>query len=229
MQSNAPVLLDLFCKAGGAGKGYADAGFTVVGVDIEPQARYPFEFHQADALEFARKVLGEFDAIHASPPCQAFTTLLPLARATGSTREHADLIAETREILRRSRRPYVIENVPGAPLEAPVTICGSSLGLDLRRHRQFESNIPLLVPPCAHGWQTPRFEVRMGQPNSRSNGKDRKNPLSPVVTVVGNSVLADEARRAMQMPWATRDECSQAVPPAYTELIGLQLIERCIR
>lgn len=87
--------------------------------------------------------------------------------------------------------------------------------------------MPLLVPPCAHGWQAPRFEVRMGMPGHRPQGKDRKSPLSPVVTVVGNSVLADEARRAMGMPWATRDECAQAIPPAYTELLGHQLLAHC--
>ncbi|HUR85664.1 MAG TPA: hypothetical protein VMY78_09985 [Solirubrobacteraceae bacterium] len=148
-----------------------------------------------------------------------------LAVASGSRKVHLNLIEPTRALLRAWGGPYVIENVPGAPLEAPMQLCGSSFGLDLRRHRLFESNVPMLGPPCAHGWQSPRFEVRIGQPNSRSNGKDRINPLSAVVTVVGNSVIAAEARRAMGMPWATRDGCSQAIPPAYTEHIGWQLLQ----
>jgi DNA (cytosine-5)-methyltransferase 1 len=220
-----PLLLDLFCKAGGAGKGYQLAGFDVVGVDRDPQPRYPFEFIRADAIEFlAAGGWQGFEAAHASPPCQAFSSMRALAIATGSTKQHPELVEPVRELLRSTGLPYIIENVPGAPLVDPVKLCGSSFGLDLRRHRLFESNIPLEAPRCAHGWQEPRFEVRIGQPNSRSNGKDRKNPLSPVVTVVGNSVLADEARRVMEMPWATRDECSQAVPPAYTHWLGMQLL-----
>lgn len=220
-----PRLLDLYCGEGGAGAGYWLAGFDVVGVDNRPQPRYPFEFHQADVLEFLDAGGGVgFDAIHASAPCQLFSCMLALARASGSRKVHPNLIAPTRDRLRVIGLPYVLENVPGAPLEEPVRLCGSSFGLDLRRHRLFECSIPLLVPPCAHGWQVPKFEVRIGQPNSRSGGKDRINLLSAVVTVVGNSVIADEARRAMGMPWATRDGCSQAIPPAYTQLIGAQLL-----
>ena len=220
-----PVLVDLFCKAGGAGMGYDQAGFDVVGVDRDRQPRYPFRFIQADALEFLAAGGAEgADAIHASPPCQLHSSMLALARATGSTKDHPELVAPVREALRATGLPYIIENVPGAPLIDPVRLCGSSFGLDVRRHRLFESNVPLEVPACAHAWQVPRFEVRIGQPNSRSGGKDRKNPLSAVVTVVGNSVIADEARRAMEMPWATRDDCSQAVPPAYTRWLGMQLL-----
>jgi DNA (cytosine-5)-methyltransferase 1 len=220
----APRLLDLYCSEGGAGAGYWLAGFDVVGVDHRPQPRYPFEFVQADVLEFLAAGGAEgFDVVHASPPCQLFTSLRALSLASGSMKPHLNLIPPTRAALRAWGGPYVIENVPGAPLEEPVRICGSSLGLDLRRHRLFESNVALMTPPCAHGWQTPRFEVRLGMPNSRSDGKDRKSALSAVVSVVGNSVIAAEARRAMGMPWATRDGCSQAIPPAYTQLLGGQL------
>jgi DNA (cytosine-5)-methyltransferase 1 len=206
-----PRLLDLFCGQGGAGAGYWLAGFDVVGVDIKPQSRYPFEFIQADVLEFlAAGGAQGFDVVHASPPCQLFTSLRALAIGSGSrVLETVSLIEPTRELLRAWGGVYVIENVPGAPLETPVRICGSSLGMDLRRHRLFESNATLMTPPCAHGWQTPRFEVCLGMPNSRSDGKDRVNPLSTVVSVVGNSVIAAEARRAMGMPWATRDGCSR--------------------
>ena len=140
-----PRLLDLFCGAGGAAMGYHRAGFTVVGVDINPQRHYPFEFHQADALEFD---VSGFDAIHASPPCQAFTAY---KRRPNHVGDYPDLIWPTRQKLIASGVPYVIENIPKAPLLNPITLCGSSFGLDVRRHRLFESNVPLLAPPCDHG------------------------------------------------------------------------------
>lgn len=130
-----PRLLDLFCGAGGAGMGYHQAGFDVVGVDINPQPDYPFEFHQADAMEFP---LDGFDAIHASPPCQVFTALKTMHNAG----EHFDLLTPMRARLKEWGGPYVIENVPGAPMQDHVTLCGSSFGLgvkkydrELRRHR----------------------------------------------------------------------------------------------
>ena len=144
-----PRLLDLFCGAGGAAMGYHRAGFDVVGVDIRPQPRYPFEFHQADALEF---LLDGFDAIHASPPCQAHTALSVMWNA----REHPNLIPETRRLILEIGLPYVIENVVGArrELDHPVEICGAALGLgtathQLARHRLFECSFPAMVPPCA--------------------------------------------------------------------------------
>ena len=146
-----PRLLDLFCGAGGCSVGYERAGFEVVGVDIAPQPRYPFKFHQADALTFP---LDGFDAIHASPPCQAHTTM----RSMWNARQHEALISPIRERLIGTGLPYVIENVGGARSEmhSPFVICGASLGLsgathDLARHRLFETNVPLMVSPCAHG------------------------------------------------------------------------------
>ena len=212
-----PRLLDLFCKAGGAAMGYHRAGFEVVGVDLEPQPRYPFEFIRADAFEYP---IEGFDAVHASPVCKRFSQITRTARIDPEA--HPDQIAPIRERLIASGLPYVIENVEGAPLRSPVRLCGSSFGLDLRRHRLFESNVLLLVPPCDHGWQTPRFHP---------NRSDRKGTgrLASVISVTGHGNdgpggrVADW-RRAMEIPWMTRDELAQAIPPAYTEHLGRQLL-----
>jgi DNA (cytosine-5)-methyltransferase 1 len=149
-----PRLLDLFSGAGGAAMGYHRAGFDVVGVDNRPMLRYPFEFIQADALAFLEKHHRGFDAIHASPPCQAFCSLRHLPHS----KEHVDLVAPTRALLQDTGKPYVIENVPGAPLISPVLLCGTMFGLctrcgaELRRHRHFEPNWLLMSGlSCRHG------------------------------------------------------------------------------
>jgi DNA (cytosine-5)-methyltransferase 1 len=147
-----PRLLDLFCGAGGAGMGYHRAGFDVVGVDIASQKNYPFEFIQGDALAYCAEHGHEFDAIHASPPCQAHSAMKTMYNA----REHLDLVPQTREALRATGKPYVIENVPGAPLITPFILCGTMFDLgwedaELRRHRLFESSTFMLTPSCAHG------------------------------------------------------------------------------
>lgn len=186
--------------------GYARAGFEVVGVDVKAQPRYPFEFHQADALTFP---LEGFDAIHASPPCQAYSSL----RKLSPTRKYPDLVGPIRERLRAAGVPYVIENVVGAPLVAPVQICGSSIGLPLiRRHRLFESNVLILVHPCVHDQGEKRFPAL--------NGSDRKRGgRSSICGVYGNGgdKRADLWPEAMGIDWMRRDELTQAVPPAYTE------------
>jgi DNA (cytosine-5)-methyltransferase 1 len=151
-----PRLLDLFCGAGGAAMGYSRAGFEVVGVDIEPQRRYPFEFIKGDAIVGLESLLArgldhyllcDFDAIHASPPCQAYGSL----RALNPTKDYPRLIEPTRELLVAIGLPYVIENVPGAPLIDPVRLCGSMVGLPIRRHRLFECTFPVLRARCQHG------------------------------------------------------------------------------
>lgn len=200
-------LLDLFCGAGGAAMGYARAGFTVVGVDIKPQPRYPFEFIQADALDFD---VSGFDAIHASPPCQAFTAY---KRRPNHVGEYPDLIWPTRQRLIASGVPYVIENIPKAPLLNPIQLCGSSFGLDVRRHRLFESSFPMLAPPCDHGWQTPRFP----------QATNRKNLRRTVEVGVYRIPLAVQ-QWAMGIDWMKLDELSEAIPPAYTEWIGGRLM-----
>jgi DNA (cytosine-5)-methyltransferase 1 len=209
-------LLDLFCGAGGAAMGYHRAGFDVVGVDIKPQPRYPFEFLQCDAMNeeelYAVAALyGPFAGIHASCPCQAYSDL---RHRTGA--DYPDLIAPTRDLLERTGLPYVIENVEGAPLHDPVVICGSSLGLgtadrQLRRHRLFETNWPLMVPPCAHGGEAVVGVYGTGGGGQMTRGFKARGVV--------------EAREALATPWMTLSECAQAVPPAYTELIGHQLMQ----
>jgi DNA (cytosine-5)-methyltransferase 1 len=184
--------------------GYHRAGFEVVGVDIEPQPNFPFEFVQADALEFLRGDMP-FDAIHASPPCQAFSV------ATTDKTQHEDLITPLRPLLEETGLPYVIENVPGAPLRNPVVLCGSSFNLRVRRHRLFETNWPLMVPPCAHVMQGRPVGVYGG-----GTGTGQKR---------GRKVMnAAEAVEVMGMPWADRKGATQAIPPAYTEFAGTQLM-----
>jgi DNA (cytosine-5)-methyltransferase 1 len=214
-------LLDLFCKAGGCTKGYQQAGFYVVGVDIEPQPHYcGDEFIQADALTLDMDFMRSFDAIHASPPCQAYSTI---AKQVGKrlNKTYPDLVSRTRQRLVASMRPFIIENVPGAPLNNPITLCGSNFGLNVRRHRAFELykfNIPLLSP-CAHFVQKPRF---------RSLDQRRKGKLACVVGVHGHVNYSGEAQirnEAMGIDWMTQDELSQAIPPAYTKFIGEQLMK----
>ena len=204
----APRLLDLFCGAGGAAMGYHRAGFDVVGVDVEPQPHYPFEFHQADALTFP---LNGFDAIHASPPCQAFTAYR--RRGGGVGDGYPDLIAPVRDGLEATGCRWVIENVPGAPLRSPVQLCGSGFGLDVRRHRLFESNVALMAPPCAHGLQTPRYAPATNRTNLRKT-----------VEVGVWRIPLDVQRQAMGIDWMTLPELTEAIPPAYCEFIGEQLL-----
>lgn len=191
--------------------GYHRAGFDVVGVDLEPQPRYPFLFVQGDALEFVRRNGHHFDAIHASPPCQSFTAYR--RRGAGVGEGYADLVAPTRTALRATGRPYVIENVPGAPLENPVTYCGSSFGLDVQRHRLFESNLLLLAPECDHSWWTPRFA-------KPTNNKT----LRRTVEVGVWRIPLEVQQQAMGIDWMRLHELTQAIPPAYTNHIGAQLL-----
>lgn len=212
----SPLLLDLCCGGGGAAMGYHRAGFDVVGVDINPQPHYPFTFHQADALTFP---LDGYDAIHASPPCQAYVAL---AARDG---RHPRLIEPVRARLRASGLPYVIENVPGAPLENPVQLCGSSFGLGVRRHRLFESNVLVLVPRC-HRSHTAPIRAYYGRPSliawqapQNSGRVARGENLTPLYRGTVDQAVAD-----MGIDWMTWDELREAIPPAYTEYIGAQLL-----
>lgn len=206
-------LLDLFCGAGGAATGYDRAGFSVTGVDHAPQPRYPFAFVQADALEFVRKHGHKFDAIHASPPCQRF------AARGQQRRTHPDLIAETRAAL-AGHRPYVIENVPAAPLHDPMILCGQMFELGVYRHRAFEVNWrivePRHVPHAGHIGDGQHFTVTGhtgGHACKKTGGRK----------VAGGTVA--DWRAAMGISWMTADELVEAIPPAYTEFIGRQLLD----
>ena len=199
-------LLDLFCCEGGASMGYHRAGFEVVGVDLVKSSRYPFEFYQGDALEFLKEFGHEFDAIAASPPCQLYSNTHKIRK-----NEHPDLVGPVRELLAASGKPYMIENVEGAPLEEPVTLCGSMFGMRTYRHRLFETNWGLKAPD--HQEHRART-AKMGRPV-----KDGEN-----MHIVGNFTGVALARQIMDMPWASRSGMAEAVPPAYTEYIGKQLM-----
>ena len=212
---NKPRLLDLFCGAGGAAMGYHRAGFEVVGVDIAPQKNYPFEFHQADAMTFP---LDGFEFIHASPPCQAFTLANFKARRDGLV-EHPDLIDPVRQRLISTGKPWVIENVGGAPLMNPAMLCGTMFGLGVFRHRCFESNVLLLVPNhSAH-------EGRIGDGEffSVAGGAGRWKSWGTVKRDVSKGT-AVQWREAMGIDWMTRKELTQAIPPHYTEFIGRAIL-----
>lgn len=197
-----PRLLDLYCKQGGAAAGYAAAGFEVVGVDSEPQPNYPFMFIRADALLYGWGAGRNFAAIHASPPCQAHSNT---QKIQGNT--HIDLITPTRLLLQRLGRPYVIENVPGAPLINPAVLCGASFGLHTYRHRLFESSFPIPEPPHRdHDAPT----VKMG----------RRLRDGDFYHAVGNFSNVDYVRRDMGVEWMTREGIRECIPPAYTEFIG---------
>lgn len=208
-------LLDLFCKAGGAGAGYHRAGFEVTGVDIEAQPRYPFEFVRADALDLSIEWMRQFDAIHASPPCQGYSATASLPWLADKT--YPLLIEDVRNMLDEVARPYVIENVERAPLRG-VTLCGAMFGLRVYRHRRFESNALLLQPPH----EKHRHVINGGSRSLNRRGRSS----SGYITVAGHQFRRDEASAAMGIDWMTRDELAQAIPPAYTEFIGRQLV-RC--
>jgi DNA (cytosine-5)-methyltransferase 1 len=207
-----PRLLDLYCGAGVCSVGYHRAGFDVVGVDIVDQPNYPFDFIRQDALAFLHEHLSphwritDIDAIHASPPCQAFTTAQVI-----HGREHEDLLTPTRALLEQTGLPWVIENVPGAPMRKDLVLCGSMFALSsgkqgLQRHRWFEFSDPLIAPalvsPCNHKRQTVSV---FGHGGHNYNG-------------------IQTWREAMGIDWMTRDELAQAIPPAYCELVGAALM-----
>jgi DNA (cytosine-5)-methyltransferase 1 len=216
-------LLDLYCKAGGASKGYSDAGFDVVGIDIKKQKRYPYEFIKADCLEILQDLdyLRTFDVIAASPPCQTHSRTKHLRDAQGGTTTKLDLIPQTRAALIESGVPYVIENVPGAPLINPVQFCGSSFGLKVRRHRLFESSIEITGSVCKHKEQGKPIGV-YGAMNDTAQGLDKATGKYVIGGSTAKSV--EEARNAMGIDWMIWGELVEAIPPMYTYTIGKQLI-----
>lgn len=193
--------------------GYHQAGFDVVGVDINRQDRYPFEFVQADALEYVASHGQEFDVIHASPPCQAYSVTKSL-----STKTHPDLVAPTRAALILAGLPYVIENVPGAPMQQPLVLCGTEFGLRspsghwVKRHRLFESNVFLMGAGGCSCW---------GRVTAYTTG----HPPAETTKRKGWQMGRRDSASAFGTPWMSGDGLAQAIPPAYTEFIGRQLIE----
>lgn len=206
-------LLDLYCKAGGASKGYADAGFDVIGIDIKKQKRYPYEFIQADCLEILQDLdyLRTFDVIAASPPCQTHSRTQHLRNAQGKSTDKVDLIPQTRAALVASEVPYVIENVPGAPLINPVQMCGSYFGLKVRRHRLFESNLKLIGSGCKHKEQGKPIGIYGSMRDEIPKGGHTAKSI-------------EEAREAMGIDWMIWGELVEAIPPRYTYEIGKQLM-----
>ncbi len=204
-----PKLLDLYCCGGGAGKGYELAGFDITGVDINQQPKYPFEFVKGDAIEYLLKHGHEYDAIHASPPCQNNTSATKVHKAAGKVYEC--FIERTREALIKIGKPYIIENTMDAPLISPVTLCGAMFGLKTYRHRIFKSNISLKTP--AHPAHVAK-STKMG----------RKPIDGEFIQVVGHFSGVKFAQDAMGISWLGQKELAQAIPPAYTEYLGLQLI-----
>jgi DNA (cytosine-5)-methyltransferase 1 len=211
-------LLDLFSGAGGAARGYHEAGFEVVGVDHVPQPNYPYEFHQADAMTYP---LDGFDAIHASPPCHDHSPVTGRNRKANGYKGTGWMLDAIVARLIDSGRPWVVENVGSANMPAGahvIKLCGSSFGLDVRRHRLFATNVAVFQLPCDHRWQTPRFRSL----------DYRRETKAGVVGVHGHLNYAGEAdirNRAMGIDWMTTRELSQAIPPAYTWHIGIQLID----
>lgn len=215
--------LELCCKAGGSGEGYRRAGFDMVGVDITPQPRYPFEFMQRDALTLEPAwIAANFDFVHASPPCQGYTDLRHAPGAKGAPR----LIGEFRELLRKTGLPYVIENVQKARafMESPITLCGTMFGLNsqgaqLRRHRLFESNIEIDPPgSCRHDPTKPVIGVYGGHSRIRAarfGGRGTRD--------VWQGGHKPAAATAMGINWMTLAELSEAIPPAFTQHIGQQI------
>lgn len=207
-----PLMLDLFCGAGGAAMGYHRAGFEVVGVDNKPQKHYPFKFIQADALDYVAGHGHKYDAIHASPPCQKHSSITKTSNAQDT---HVDLIPHTRYWLEALGKPYVIENVPGArkALRNPFMLCGTMFGLYVVRHRYFELNWELYFAPatCNHWLKV----VKHGR---------RPKRFKEFAAISGHLSDIRYSRWAMGILWMVGSELKEAIPPAYTEFIGQQLM-----
>jgi DNA (cytosine-5)-methyltransferase 1 len=197
-----PRLLDLFSKQGGAAAGYHRAGFDVTGVDIEPQPRYPYDFHQGDALTYLRDHGREFDAIHASPPCQDHS----LSANIRSREMHGTgwLLDATLTAVRGLGVPFVVENVDRAVMGDALTLCGTSFGLGLHRHRRFVTSWFCLAPPCDPS--RVRYRGRAAE-------------------VFGHHGNTDRIRAEWGVPWMTQDGIAQCIPPAFTEWLGPQILD----
>lgn len=203
--------LDLYCCAGGASYGYELAGFDVVGVDINPQPRYRGTFIQSDAIDYLKTNYKDFDFIHASPPCQAWSKSSMQFRLKG--KEYIDLIEETREALIATGKPYVIENVPEAPLKNPIMLCGAMFDIPTYRHRCFESNVTLIEP---------KHPAHI-HPNAKMGRKPKKGEF---IQYVGHFSGVNLVQEFTGLFWLGQKELAQSLPPQYTHYIGKQIINR---
>lgn len=215
-RGNTMRILDLFCGAGGAGVGYHRGGFEVMGVDIQPMPNYPYAFIQTSALQALVTVdfVAGFDAIHASPPCQASSNL---TKGTNRGRQYVNLIPAVRELLNLTGLPYVIENVQGSALRRDQTLCGEMFGLDVIRHRYFELG----------GWSAPApgHKSHRGKVQGWRHGTYYPGPYFAVYGEGGGKGTVTEWQQAMGIDWTSnRKEIAEAIPPAYTEWIGGQLL-----
>lgn len=205
MPPTPPLAIDAFCCAGGSGMGWRRAGFRVIGVDVAPQPRYPFEFIQGDVFEVVPLLLRTHRAalLTGSPPCRDHTALTHVAGLDGS----AWMLPAFRDMCKESGLPYVIENVPGAPMRTDVVLCGGMFGLRTYRHRWFETSLPLWAPEHAEHVAP---QAKLGRPVADHE----------FIQVAGNFSGTDIARQAMGIDWMVRDELSQAIPPVYTTYLG---------
>jgi DNA (cytosine-5)-methyltransferase 1 len=200
-----PKLLDLYCGAGGASFGLDRAGFDVWGCDINRQPNYQYPFILGDALEVD---LYGFDYFWASPPCQRYSIANNALK-----REYPDLIAPTRERLKSTGKPYIIENVPRAPLLDPIMLCGTMFGLKLYRHRHFESSLNLRFPT-------------FHRKHTAKSARGRTPKPGEFITVFGHFADQEMAKREMGINWMKRDELAEAIPPVYAEFVGRQMLGR---
>ncbi len=208
---NKPKLLDLCCKAGGMSMGYSQVGFDVTGVDIEPQPHYPFKFIQTDATKLDIEFLRQFDLISASPPCQKYSVTTSQWRKKGY--DYPDLIEPIRDLLIASGKPYVIENVPQAPLIIRVILCGTMFGIRTYRHRIFESNFYIKQPAHPEHIAT---ATHLGRPATDKH----------FLTMAGHFSGVKLAREITGCHWMNRAELAEAIPPAYSKYIGGQFLKQ---
>lgn len=203
-------LLDLYCCGGGAGFGYEQAGFKVTGIDIEPQPKHRGLFIQADAIEYLKKHYQDYDVIHASPPCQAYSMASMQFRKAG--KKYVDLIEETRQELIKTGKPYIIENVPDSPLINPIVLCGAMFGMKTYRHRLFESNIQIEQP----------LHPAHNAPNAKMGRKPKEGEF---IQYVGHFSGVKMVQDMTGLHWLGQYELAQSIPPQYTKYIGEQVIK----